>query len=192
MPNLIFIRHSISKQEPDVSSHTWTITEEGKNLCKTLAEQLREYDISRIYTSEETKAYLTGKIVADTLNISCEKVPNVQETRRDTVSFFDSLQEFKETVRTAMRNPDELLFGEEIFTDARKRFAAQVDILFEQHPDETLAIATHGAVLSMYLGHILDRDPVEIWDAMGMPAYVVLSLPEKNLVKIVNRIEDES
>lgn len=191
MSELILIRHSMSKQQRDVNSQQWTLTEEGNDLCKLLAEQLRSYDISCVYTSEEPKAYLTGKIVADALNIPCKKAVNLQETCRDSVPYFDVLHDFQEAIRRAMRSPDELLFGEETFTNARKRFASQIDTLIEQHPDQTLAITTHATVLSMYLGHILQRDPVEIWNAMRMPAYAVLSLPEKNLVKLVNRIQDE-
>jgi hypothetical protein len=52
--------------------------------------------------------------------------------------------------------------------------------------------ATHATVLSMYLGHILKCDPIEIWKSLAMPAYVVLSLPEQKLVKIVNHIQDET
>ena len=191
MPFLILIRHSITKQDARVNSRDWTLTEEGQKLCKSLAEELRDYDISRIYSSQETKAYLTGKIVADVLKIPCEKASNLEETHRKTVPYFDSLQEFKESIRTAMKSPDDLLFGEETFADARKRLSAQIDSLLEKHPGQTLAIVTHATVLSVYLGHILGRDPVEIWNTMGMPAYIVLSLPEKNLLKIVNRLEEK-
>lgn len=191
MTKLILIRHSISKQQSGVNSHQWTLTKEGKKLCKFLAEQLRAYAISCIYTSKETKAYLTGKIVADALNIPCKKMSNLEETHRKTVPYYDNVQEFKAAIKNAMRNPDELLFGEETFTDARKRLATQIDSLLAQHSKETLAIVSHATVLSVYLGHIWKRDPVEIWDAMAMPAYIVLSLPDKKLLKIVNRLEDE-
>jgi broad specificity phosphatase PhoE len=192
MSKLILIRHSISKQQPDVNASEWTLTQAGKILCEILAKQLFSFSIKHIYTSEEAKASLTGKIVADALNIPCEKVPNLQETRRDSSVFFDSQDEFRAKVRDAMQNPDELRFGDETFADARKRFSAQVDALIQDNLNETLAIVTHGRVMSIYLGHILKRDPVEIWDALAMPAYAVLSLPEKSLVTLVNSIQGET
>lgn len=192
MTKLILIRHSISKQQTDVKSSEWVLTHEGQILCEILAKQLYSYRIARIYTSEEPKAYFTGKIVANTLNIPCEKSANLEETRRESKVFFDNQDEFKAKVREAMKNSDELRFGDETFTDARKRFSEQIEAFIQQHPNETLAIATHGRVMSMYLGYILKRDPVEIWNSLTMPAYAVLSLPEKNLVTLVNHIQDET
>lgn len=188
MPNLIFIRHSETKQQADVSSHEWQLTERGRARCQLLADAMREYKIDRIITSEEAKAYLTGKLVADVLDIACETAPHLHETKRETVPYFASVDDFKAAVKAAMREPDKLLFGEESFTDARERFALQVDKLLQQYPDETLAIATHGTILSLYLAQFSEQDVITIWDSLDMPAYAVLELPQKLVTKIVNSI----
>ena len=48
-----------------------------------------------------------------------ETAPNLGETKRQTVPYFDAIKsDFKNAIRTAMAQPDELLFGEETFTDA--------------------------------------------------------------------------
>ncbi|MDQ7026424.1 MAG: histidine phosphatase family protein [Anaerolineae bacterium] len=188
MPNLILIRHSQTKQQPDVDSHLWQLTEEGRKRCQTLAEALRPYAIDRIITSEEAKAYLTGQLIADVLEIDCETAPNLHETRRETVPYFENIADFRAAVQAAMLQPDKMLFGEEAFTGALNRFSQQIDSLLEQYPDDRLAIVTHGTVMSLYLAHLSGQNVVTLWNSLDMPAYAVLSLPQKTITKIFTSI----
>jgi broad specificity phosphatase PhoE len=191
MVHLILIRHSQTQQQKDVNSHQWQLTDTGREHCQILAEQLRPYAISRIFTSEEPKAYLTGQLVADVLNVPCESSPDLHETKRETVGYFEHIADFEVAVEAAMLEPDKLLFGEETFTDARKRLSNQVDTLLQQYPDETLAIVSHGTVLAIYLAHLSGNGAIGIWRSLDMPAYAVINLPEKTISKIVTTIVQE-
>ena len=44
---------------------------------------------------------------------------------------------------------------------------------------------THGTVMALFLEKVTGVEPVEFWQTLGMPAYVVLKLPVLELVKIV-------
>jgi broad specificity phosphatase PhoE len=191
MTHLILIRHSQTQQQQDVNAHQWQLTDTGRERCQILAEQLRSYGVSRIITSEEPKASLTGQLVADVLNVPCETAPDLHETKRETVGYFEHIADFQASVEAAMLEPDKLLFGEETFTAARKRFSAQVDTLLQQYPDETLAIVSHGTVLALYLAHLSGNGAVGIWHSLDMPAYAVIDLPEKTVSKIVTSIVQE-
>lgn len=186
MRKVIFIRHSQTKQQPDVSSHTWTLNEVGRERCLKLAEALRGFGINRVIMSEEQKAILTGQLTAEKLGLPCESAPDLGETKRETIPFYPEVADFNNAIREAMAQPDKLLFGEETFTDARLRFAKRVDSLLEKYPDDTLAITTHGTVLSLYLAHITGRDVYTLWDSLGMPAYVVLDVDTNTLEQLVN------
>ena len=188
MSKLIIIRHSETKQQPDTTSHEWRLTERGRERCEKLAEQLKPYDISRIITSEEHKAMLTGQLTADVLNIPCESTPDLGETKRDTAPYFDSVDDFRAAIRNGMENPNELVFGEERFADARTRFSNRIDTLIKQYPNQTIAIFTHGTVMSLYLADVTGRDIYEFWTSLGMPAYVALNLPDKTLEKFVQEV----
>jgi hypothetical protein len=48
---------------------------------------------------------------------------------------------------------------------------------------------SHGTVLSLYLAPILQREPYELWRTWGMPAYVVLSLPDMQVVEWVAEVK---
>jgi broad specificity phosphatase PhoE len=89
-----------------------------------------------------------------------------------------------------MAEPDKLLFGEETFTAAQERFSQQIDILLEQYSTETLAVVTHGTVLSLYLAHVSEQDVVALWNSLDMPAYaeIMVSSEQKQVTKIVTSI----
>jgi broad specificity phosphatase PhoE len=190
MRQLILIRHSTVELQTNVNSHEWQLNAEGRKRCELLAEELRSYGIDRVITSEEAKATLTGQLVADVLEIPCESAPNLHETKRETVGYFENVNDFRASVQAAMAEPDKLLFGEETFTDARERFSKQLDTLLEQYPDETLAVVSHGTVMALYLAHISEQDVVSLWNALDMPAYAVImvSLGQKQVTKIVASI----
>lgn len=190
MSNLILIRHSITKQQPDVDSHLWQLTAEGRSRCQNLAEQLQPYNIDRIFTSEEAKTILTGQLVANVLKIPCESASDLQEQSRSTAPYFADVQVFRAKIRAAMAEPDKLLFGEESFTDALQRFTQQIDSLLKQYPDDTLAIVTHGTVLALYLAHLSGQNAYVLWESLSMPTYVVISLPHKTVEKIVTGFAD--
>jgi broad specificity phosphatase PhoE len=188
MADLILIRHSQTRQVADVSSHQWILTDEGQARCKRLAEPLRPYALDRIITSEEPKAFRTGELVADILNIPCEKAPNLHEQRRSTAPYSPSVEVFQAQIQAAMNEPDKVLFGEETFNHARQRFSNQIDALLAQYPDQSLAIVTHGTVMSLYLAQISGEAVFPLWQSLDMPAYAVVSSAQKQITKIVTSV----
>lgn len=186
MPKMIFIRHSQTKLQADISSHTWTLTDVGRERCAKLAEALRPTGLARLITSEEHKAMLTAQLTAEHLGIPYQSAPNLGETKRDNVPFYPDVADFRQAIRQAMAQPDKLLFGEETFTDARVRFAQQVDSLSAQYPDDTLAIVTHGTVLALYLAHLTAQDIYPLWESFGLPMYVEVDTQTGDISEIVN------
>ena len=54
--NFLLIRHAETKQDPQVPSSQWRLTEHAYEACKALAETLKAYNLSRVVSSEEVKA----------------------------------------------------------------------------------------------------------------------------------------
>lgn len=177
MTHLIFIRHSISRQIPGTSAHQWELTDEGRARCADLAAALTPYRVNRIASSDEPKALQTAEVVASHLSLETPLIiePEFGETRRATAPYFDSNAEFAAAVKRAIAQPDAVVFGEESFNDARKRFIDALSRLVERYPDETLAVVTHGTVLSLVLEHYAGIDAYETWQSLKMPAYAVLT-----------------
>lgn len=191
MHHLILIRHSITKQQLTVSSHEWTLTDEGCARCKILAEQLRPYHVERMFSSPETRARLTATLTAAELHLPAPEVlDGVEETHRATAPFTATIEAFQAAIRAAMQQPEALLFGEETFGAALRRFTRAINGLLEAYPGQTLAVVTHGTILALYLAQVSGQDTFELWQGLEMPAYVVLSLPEIKLAQFVPRLFD--
>ena len=189
MTHLILVRHSISQPQPGISAHQWSLTPEGQARCAALAVRLRPYQIARIATSDEPKAVATAQLLAAHLEIPTALIvePDFRETRRETAPYFGSEGEFHAAIHAAMNQPTEVLFGEESFSDARRRMMIALGRLMNAHRSETLAVVTHGTIMSLLLGHVSERDSFEIWRGIGMPAFAVLT-PNLDLLDLQSSI----
>ena len=188
MPDLILVRHSISRQQPEVSSHTWELTAEGRARCTPLAERLRSYQPAVIVTSGEPKTIQTGEAIGQLLGLPVETERGLGEHKRDHAPYFDSPDEFRATIHQLLAQPDKLIYGEDTGDEARTRFQTAVNRLLANHKGKTVIAVTHGTVMALFLAHVAAVEPVEFWQTLGMPAYVVLRLPDYEVVEIVNEI----
>lgn len=189
MPDLILVRHAQSDAQPGCSPHEWGLTAAGRASIAALARHLRPYRPSCICTSAEPKTMQTAQGLAAELGLPCTPVDGLQEQRRETMPWYNDLADFRAAVRSVLLHPDALMLGEETGRAAADRFQAAVEGLLARYPDETMVVVTHGTVLSLYLARAADVEPVEFWEVLGMPAYVVLSRPDLRLLKVVNTVE---
>lgn len=189
MPNLILVRHSISRQQPKVSSHEWELTDEGRARCKILAERLKKYQPEIIVTSPEPKAHQTATAIAAALELPLETEADLQEHRRATATYFANEAEFRAKIHELLSKPDELIYGDETGTAAYERFRSAIESALVSYPSKNVAAVTHGTVMSLFVAQVAKIDPINFWQNLGMPAYVVLSLPDYQIVEIENSIE---
>lgn len=186
MNHLILVRHSISKPQSDQSPHDWRLTAEGEARCLQLAGQLQGYQPTHFYSSDEPKAITTANLLMQGLGQESKALQthaNFRETARNHAPFFDDPADFKNAIREAMSNPEALIYGEETFTDALKRFSQAVTRVMEAHPDQTTVIVSHGTILSLYIAQQTNQDSFTVWSSLDMPAYAIFSLPDMQLVK---------
>jgi broad specificity phosphatase PhoE len=188
--HLIFIRHAETVPLAGVSAHEWRLSDRGRAACGLLAERLRPCNIERMYSSDEPKAVETAALLADHLGLAAPALdPALRETARETAPFYDSVADFHAAIARAMTEPDDLLFGEETFTDARERFAQRVTGIAER--GRAAALVTHGTILALYIAHSASLDSYALWRSLKMPAYIVLKLPDLSLVEIVPGIAED-
>lgn len=186
MNALILVRHSNVTINPDKPASTWTLSDEGRTRAAILAEHLRPYHPERVITSVEPKAAETGEIVARELHIPFSTAPNLHEHERSNVSFVGR-EQFESQVRAFFAAPNRLIFGDETADQAHDRFASAIDNLVQQH--QNLVVVTHGTVLTLYVSRLANCDPFDFWKRLGLPAFVVLSLPDMELMKVAHEIE---
>jgi broad specificity phosphatase PhoE len=100
----------------------------------------------------------------------------LHEHERDTVVFLRRA-EFEAAVAGFFARPDELALGRETAAQALDRFSRAVDGVLAAHPQGTVAIVTHGTVLSLFVAARTGVDPFPFWRDLALPELVVQDLP---------------
>lgn len=188
---LIFMRHSLPEMVVGVPASQWRLSEEGRLRCQKLAERLAAYGLATIVTSTEPKAVETGQIVAEVLDLPFEIAPGLHEHERGVVRDLGSREEFQVQIACLFDRPAELVFGHETADQAHARFAGAVAHVVEEHPAGNLAVATHGTVMTLFIARANGLDSVPFWKRLGLPCFVVLSLPEFGLIQVIENVEAE-
>lgn len=187
MVDLIFIRHANPAIDREKPAHTWPLSDEGRARSRLMVEGLREFAPQVVVASEEMKATETGQIAAELLGIPFETAPGLHEHVRPKANWVGR-EEFEAQVTALFKRPDELVLGAETANEAHDRFAVAIHAALERHPQKTVAIATHGTVMTLFISRVAGIEPVEFWKAIGMPAFTVLSLPDYEIKAIVNEL----
>jgi len=191
MRKLILVRHSAPEIVSDVSANQWHLSNTGRLRCRKLAERLAVHAPDVIVSSLEPKATETGQIIADILGKPFETAENLHEHERSNVGLFGTKQQFEARVARFFENPRRLIFGEETADEAHRRFAKAVASVIRKHPGGNLAIVTHGTVMSLFVARAIGLEPFPFWKRLGLPAFVVLSLPGFGLLTVVENVEAE-
>ncbi len=103
---------------------------------------------------------------------------------------FSSTERFDAAIARFFREPQRLVLGEETADQAHRRFAAAVDAVVERHPAKTVALVTHGTVIALFVARAAAVDPFPLWKRLDTPAFIVLSLPDRQVVTVVDHVED--
>jgi broad specificity phosphatase PhoE len=188
LPNLILIRHSISQPDSTVPSSEWRLTAEGRDLCRPLAHALAPWKPERLICSMEPKAVETAQLTAAEMGVPSGIAAGLHEHDRSNVPYLGSQEAFRDQVANMFTHPDQVVFGMESANQALERFSTAVRRLQDADPGETLALVTHGTVMSLFAGKVLREDAQTIWSKLGMPAYIVFSIPDHELMEMVASI----
>lgn len=180
MPNLILIRHSAPEIIPGLPAHQWRLSEEGRSRCNLLAAKIRSYSPEVVVSSIEPKAQETAQLVADQLGLNSQTVEGLHEHERNRVKWLGKAQ-FELEVANFFKYPEQLVMGEETANQAYKRFAAAVASLRENYVGKNIVVVAHGTVITLWVARKVGLDPLPFWQQLGLPALVVLSLPEMKL-----------
>jgi len=180
------VKHSLPEIEPETPANQWRLSSEGRRRCQALAGMLAPYEPGVILSSREPKAVETARIVADRLGLETRSAAGLHEHERNTAPFI-SPQAFESIVARFFAQSDQLVFGEESAAQAQARFAAAVDALRQQHSGGNLALVAHGTVITLFVAQANHIEPFAFWKRLGLPSFVVLSIPDLALVDVIEQ-----
>jgi broad specificity phosphatase PhoE len=187
MPKLILIKHAAPEVVPSLPPEQWHLSDKGRASCDLLAEQIRPHAPKRILSSTEPKAIETAELVASRLGVQHGTAPDLHEHDRSNVPHMRS-SEFISAVELFFRKPDELVLGRETARQAQERFSAAVQAVVKAHPDDEIAIVSHGTVIALLLARHSDRKAFQLWRELGLPSFAVLDAPDLRLMQMVTKI----
>jgi broad specificity phosphatase PhoE len=128
----------------------------------------------------EPKAQETAQLVAGQLGLSFQTVEGLHEHERNNLKWLGRAQ-FELEVARFFKYPEQLVMGEETANQAYERFAAAVTSLGENYTGKNIVVVAHGTVITLFVARKVGIDPFPFWQQLGLPALVVLSLPEMKL-----------
>ena len=179
---LVLIKHSVPEMQIHTESRFWHLSEEGRKRCAPLAEKLRRFNLARIVSSNEPKAVETAELLTSELSRTHIVRPDLQENDRTGLGFV-GVEAYQDTFRRFFAEPDRVIVGTETAEEARARFTTAVEAVLEEFPEETLAIVTHGTVISLLVSEPTAEERFRLWRRLGLPSYVVVSRPSLEIVE---------
>ena len=186
MPEIVLIKHAKPQVSPEMPSHEWPLSEEGRRQSLALAERLRRYALKRIISSTEPKAAETGRIVADELGLKFQTAPNLHEHDRSNVPHMPT-REFLSFMALFFDRDDERVLGLESAREARDRITDAVDHLATTE-DGPVGIVTHGTVLALYATMNGAADPFQIWRRMQLPSFIVVDTDKQTILESLDHL----
>ena len=184
---LCLIRHSQPEIVPGVPASEWKLSEEGRQRCKSMAKIVTAYAPDTVVTSQEPKAFETGKIIAEQLQIPVFPVENLHEHERSRIPY-QGRNEFAAAVKRFFKHPDLLIFGDETAEEACIRFDSAVGKVLREYTGNSVIVA-HGTVISLFAARYSHLEAFSLWSRLGMPSMLSFSLPGMGLVQIVDNVE---
>ena len=188
MPELILVKHSLPEIIPTLPASQWGLSEAGRLKCRALADSLAAHHPDIVVASSEPKAAETGQIIAGLLGKPLTMAQELREHDRGNVGFL-AAEHFEAAIARFFENPQSLVLGRETADQAHQRFAAAIEAIIVRYPTATVAVVTHGTVIALFVARATGLDPFPFWKRLDTPAFVVLSLPDRKVLMVVESLD---
>jgi len=137
------------------------LTERGRHEARLLAERLANGGpVQAIYTSPLKRAAETAAVIGERLDIPPVILDDLREMHLgaiDGLNGEESRVHYPEVLRRWAEDDLTLVFpdGEPVIASYQRGVEVMQRIV-KSHPDDTVAVVTHGGLLASYLSYILD------------------------------------
>jgi len=182
---LLLIKHSLPEIDSNLAASQWHLSKTGRTKCFLLAEKLPS-SIDIFISSCEPKAVETAQLLAQHCGKEWEILPGLQEHDRTNVPLLPQGQ-FEALIAQFFRKPNRLVMGRETAEQASRRFDAAIRSAITKHREKRIAVVSHGTVISLYVGKSTENS-YDLWRRLGLPSFVVLRMPERQVLQVVEQI----
>ncbi|MBX4889257.1 histidine phosphatase family protein [Rhizobium bangladeshense] len=153
----LYITHPQVKIDPQVPVPKWGLSDIGAERARKAASRDWAKRLTRIISSDETKAIETAEILAEASGTKIEIVDAMHENDRSATGFLPPPQ-FEEAANWFFANPEESFKGWERAIDAQARIVAAVKAVLATHDTASpIAFVGHGGVGTLLKCHLAGR-----------------------------------
>jgi len=150
----IYLTHPQIRIEPDVPVPRWGLSDVGVARSEAAAQCDWARALTRILSSDETKALQTAAILARASGVEVEVLEHAGENDRSATGFLVP-DEFEKAANWFFANPQQSFHGWERAIDAQKRIVTAVSAVLDGHdPARPIAFVGHGGVGTLLKCHL--------------------------------------
>lgn len=172
LSKLFVVRHAQVTVDFNIPPSDWSISVEGIQSARELSLQQSWGGVSRIYHSPENKAVATAKIISEVSGVPTKGEDDLRELRIPTIQPHD---EFLRRVGEYFAGSNDPEF--EDWNNATERIVSCVQRIVRNENGNSVAIVSHGRILTVLFSHILKRRmKVDEWQSIRMPDLSVIDL----------------
>lgn len=187
MRALVLVKHAMPEIDPATAPSSWSLNDTGREQSRRLADILAPLAPAALFSSPEPKAFQTAELLASRFTGHVSVEHDLREQERSALGWLETAA-FERSVLDSFARPNDRIHGMEPADHARRRFTRTVEDLIGHESSDTLIVVSHGTVISLFAAPLLGIPTADLWQRLGLPSYVVLSLPELTPVTLVERV----
>ena len=139
----------------------------GIEQAKKLAAHFPVDKVEAVYSSDLVRAMTTARCVADRFGLTVEPRPELRELNFgdwEGLTYDEIVAKWPDALNNFFQHPDvlEIPHGES-FPKLRERALDAVEKIVACHPNQTVAVFAHGAILRTILTAALHMDLMYVW-----------------------------
>jgi len=183
MTQLYLIRHAHTQMTGDVADR-WSLSEKGRREAGILARQDFWRKVTMVLSSPEPKARQTARPAVRRWGIPFKVADCLHELRRPRL-----IRNYQQVIARFFSNPEQSIAGMETASQAAERITRCLKELVAAHPGQTMAVVSHGLVLTLFLAQLDNRWPtVSEWRAVPFTGLITVDTntwhPIKNWLSV--------
>lgn len=151
----LYITHPQVKIDPQVPVPKWGLSDIGAERARKAIASDWAKRLTRIVSSDETKAIETAEILAEASGAQIEIVHGMHENDRTATGFLPP-DKFEEAANWFFAHPQESFRGWERAVDAQARIVSAVEAILSSHDrNAPIAFVGHGGVGTLLKCHLM-------------------------------------
>ncbi|MCI3919455.1 histidine phosphatase family protein [Paenibacillus sp. TRM 82003] len=159
------------------------LSESGFQAARRVAEVLDSEEIHSVVSSPYVRAKQTVQFLAERKSLPIVAYEELRERPMKGLHFEASWDELQTAIERSFRDPDYALEGGESTKQAQQRAIPIILDLIERYEGKSVAIGTHGNIMTIVMNYF---DPVygfEFWSRTSMPDIYRMTFENGRYVK---------